>query len=147
MPKSLFKMLLVLAVATASIFLFVNIGRTAGSPLIISEFRFRGPNGANDEFVEIYNNTDAPIDIGGFTLRGSNNAGTVSVRATVAAGVSLPGHGHFLFVNGAAGAPNVALANQTYTTGVTDDGGIAIARPDGVLLDQVGLSPGSAYRE
>ena len=47
MPKSLFKALLVLAVATASIFLFVNIGRTASSPLIISEFRFRGPNGAD----------------------------------------------------------------------------------------------------
>jgi hypothetical protein len=26
--------------------------------LIISEFRLRGPNGANDEFIEIYNNTD-----------------------------------------------------------------------------------------
>src|ERR1044072_294918 len=45
-------------VASASVLLFVTPGRTSSSPLVISEFRFRGPNGANDEFVEIYNNTD-----------------------------------------------------------------------------------------
>ena len=38
-------------IASASVFLFVTSGRTSSSPLIISEFRFRGPNGANDEFV------------------------------------------------------------------------------------------------
>jgi hypothetical protein len=131
------------SVTLTGLALNVSVGHT----VLISEFRFRGPNGANDEFVEIYNNTDASIDIGGYTLRGSNNAGTVSIRATVAAGAILPPHGHFLFVNGAAGTPNAARANQTYATGVTDDGGVAIARPDGVLLDQVGLSQGSAYRE
>ena len=68
--------------------------------------------------------------IGGYTLRGSNNAGTVSIRATVPAGTTLPARSHYLFVNAAAGAPNVALANQTYGTGITDDGGVAIALPD-----------------
>ena len=29
--------------------------------MVISEFRVRGPNGGNDEFVELYNNTDAAI--------------------------------------------------------------------------------------
>ena len=118
-----------------------------GTPVVISEFRTRGPNGANDEFVEIYNNTDAPIVIGGYTLRGSNNAGTVSIRATVPAGTTLPARSHYLFVNAAAGAPNVALANQTYGTGITDDGGVAIALPDTTLVDQAGMSSGSAYKE
>jgi hypothetical protein len=31
----------------------------AYAQLIISEFRVRGPNGANDEFIEIYNNSGA----------------------------------------------------------------------------------------
>ena len=31
----------------------------ASAQLIISEFRVRGPNGANDEFIEIYNNSGA----------------------------------------------------------------------------------------
>ncbi|PYR68929.1 MAG: hypothetical protein DMF88_07705, partial [Acidobacteria bacterium] len=76
----------------------VSVGHT----VLISEFRFRGPNGASDEFVEIYNNTDLPIDISGYTLRGSNNAGPVGVRATVAGGTMLPTHGHFLFTNSTA---------------------------------------------
>ena len=31
--------------------------------LVISEFRFHGPNGANDEFFEIYNKTNTSIDL------------------------------------------------------------------------------------
>jgi hypothetical protein len=65
----------------------VTVGLTGtgsiATPILISELRFRGPAGGNDEFVEIYNNTDAPIDISGYTLHGSNNAGTNSTRATV----------------------------------------------------------------
>src|SRR6185295_14897704 len=122
-------------------------GTASGTPIVISEFRTRGPNGANDEFVEIYNNTDAAIAIGGFTLRGSNNAGTASVRATIPAGAILPARRHYLFVNAAAGAPNAALADQTYSVGITDDGGIALAQPDTTIADQAGMSAGSAYKE
>jgi hypothetical protein len=116
-------------------------------PIVISELRFRGAAGANDEFVELYNNSDPPFDISGFLLRGSNGAGTVTTRATVPAGTSVPGHGHYLFVNAAAGAALVALADRTYGTGFTDDGGVAIAQADGTILDQVALSAGSAYGE
>ena len=119
-----------------------------GTPLVISEFRFRGPSGGNDEFVEIYNNTDDAIMIGGYTLRGSNNAGTNSVRATVAPSTTIPARGHFLFTNsGASGYSGSVAGNQTYTVGITDDGGIALARGDGTIVDQVGLSAGSAYKE
>jgi hypothetical protein len=123
------------------------LNTSVGHTILISEFRFRGPAGASDEFVEIYNNGNVPIDIGGYLLRGSNNAGTVTTRATVNAGISLPAHGHYLFVNGAASAALLALADQTYGTGFTDDGGVAIARGDGTILDQAGLSAGSAFRE
>ena len=71
----------------------------AGTPVVISEFRFRGPSGGNDEFVEIYNNTDASIDISGWKINGSNNAGTNSTRATVPAGTTLPARRHYLFTN------------------------------------------------
>ena len=76
----------------------------AGTAIVISEFRTRGADGGNDEFIELYNNTDAPIAIGGYKLRGSNAAGTIGDRATVLAGTILPARGHFLFVNGAAGS-------------------------------------------
>jgi hypothetical protein len=52
------KTLSVTLIACAAIFFFITTGHTVDSPLIISEFRLRGPNGANDEFIEIYNNAD-----------------------------------------------------------------------------------------
>jgi beta-lactamase superfamily II metal-dependent hydrolase/predicted extracellular nuclease len=118
------------------------------TPLLISELRFRGPAGGNDEFVEIYNNTDAPIDISGYTLHGSNNAGTNSTRATVALNTILAARSHYLFVNtGAAGYSGTTPGNTSYSSGITDDGGVAIVDNHGVILDQVGLSAGSLYKE
>ena len=122
----------------------------AGTAVVISEFRFRGPSGGNDEFIEIYNNTDAPIDIGGWRINGSNNAGTTSTRVTVTAGTVLPARRHYLFTNSAAAGYSGAVpGNQTYATGITDDGGIALLKPapDNTIVDQVGLSSGSAYKE
>ena len=118
--------------------------------IVISEFRFRGPSGGNDEFVEIYNLSANPVNIGGWRLRGSNNAGVNSVRATVPAGVVLPAGCHYLFTNnGANGYSGATPGNVTYGTGITDDGGIAISGPVGndTPVDQVGLSSGSAFKE
>ncbi len=70
---------------------------------------FRGTAGGNDEFVEIYNNSDTAVDISGCTLHGSNNAGTNSVRATVPANVILPGRAHYLFTNTAANGYSLAV--------------------------------------
>jgi beta-lactamase superfamily II metal-dependent hydrolase len=120
---------------------------SVGGPIVISELRFRGAGGASDEFVEIYNNSDASVDISGFLLKGSNATGTVSTRATVPSGKAVPARAHYLFVNSVASATLVSLADQTYATGFTDDGGVAIARGDGTIVDQVGLSAGSAYGE
>jgi hypothetical protein len=134
--------------ATAVALSGIGQADSVGSTLLISELRFRGPNGANDEFVELYNNTDAPVDISGCILKGSNSAGTVTNRSTVPAGTPMvPARGHYLFVNSGAGAPVAGLANQTYATGIADDGGVAITRPDNTILDQVGLSAGSAFKE
>jgi beta-lactamase superfamily II metal-dependent hydrolase len=128
----------------------VGTAQAAGgaAPIVIAEFRVRGSAGGNDEFVEIYNNGDTPADVSGYTMRGSNNAGTVSVRATVPPNVVLPGRAHYLFVNTAAGGYSLAVPGDLgYGTGITDDGGIAIFNASGTAVDQVGLSAGSAYKE
>lgn len=124
-----------------------GVGSVA-TPIVISEFRFRGPAGGNDEFIEIANNTSAAIDISGYTIHGSNNAGTNSTRATVAANTMLPPHTRYLFVNsGAAGYSGTVPGNIAYGTGITDDGGISIVDAHGAIVDQVGLSAGSLYKE
>src|SRR5207244_2934588 len=113
--------------------------------VVISEFRSRGPSGGNDEFVEIYNSTSTAVDISGWKMKGSNSAGTNSTRATVPASVSLPAHAHYLFTNTAASGYSGGVAgNTTYTTGITDDGGIAITLPNDTIVDAVGSSVGSA---
>jgi uncharacterized protein (TIGR03437 family) len=117
--------------------------------LLISEFRTRGPAGASDEFVEIYNPTTTTQVIGGLKIRASNGSGTISDRVTVAAGTTLGSGCHYLIANSSSGGYSGPVpANQTYGTGITDDGGIAITRSNATtIIDAVGMSHGSALKE
>jgi hypothetical protein len=123
--------------------------RQAVFSVVISEFRFLGPSGGNDEFIELYNPTAATIDISGWLIRGSNNAGSISTRATIPASTFLaPGQYYLVANNAASGYSGATTPDLTYTTGITDDGGVALTLSDGVtIMDAVGLSAGSAYKE
>ena len=127
----------------------VSLSGNGASPIVISEIRLRGPAGGNDEFVEIYNNSDTVVDISGWKLMGSSNTAPTGVRATVGAGVLLAGRSHYLFVNIAAnGYSGAVLANKTYTTGFGDNGGVALTLSDNTIVDQVGVATiNTAYRE
>ena len=103
--------------------------------VLISEFRFHGSAGGNDEFVELYNNSNSPIVVSssdgsaGWGLVGINTTGTTAVRFTVPNGTTIPARGHYLATNnGAAGYSLGAAATGdiTYATGIVDGGGIAL---------------------
>jgi len=116
------------------------------SQLLISEFRSRGPSGAADEFVEIYNPTTTTLTIGGLKIRASNGSGAISDRVTITSGTTLGPGCHYLIAN--TGYSGAVTPNQTYGTGITDDGGIAITGSNGTrVIDAVGMSSGSAYQE
>src|ERR1700754_88403 len=135
-------------VALSSAIYFATRVSAASTTILISEFRTRGTNGGNDEFIELYNATSSPIDISGWKINGSSNAGVTSTRVTINAGTSISAHGHFLAVNnGALGYSGAVAGNQTYATGVADDGGIAVLNPSNSIIDAVGMSAGSAYKE
>ena len=122
----------------------------ASETIVISEFRVRGPSGAADEFVELHNRSNAPVDIGGLLVRGSNDTGFVTTRATIADGTTIGPGCFFLLTNSStSGGPysGAIVGNQTFATGITDTGGIAVTTAVGDILDQVGMSLGSAYRE
>src|SRR4051812_49829375 len=73
---------------------------TSSNGVVISEFRFRGPAGGNDEFVELMNTSSGPVAIGGWQLQGcASGTGAASSRATVPAGVTLQAGEHYLFFN------------------------------------------------
>ncbi len=53
---------------------------------VASEFRVRGPQGGNDELIELYNMATAPIEIGGWKVKGSNATGATTGPASIPAG-------------------------------------------------------------
>jgi len=129
---------------------FVNAApKSAASAgdVVISEFRFLGPEGGNDEFIELYNPKNSSITIDDLKIWGSNNAGSTSSRTITPSGsLTLQAGQRYLLVNSSASAGLLAIKDATFSTGTTEDGGIAVM--DGTtILDQVGLSTGSAYKE
>lgn len=101
---------------------------TAGQ-LLISEFRLRGPSGANDEFIEIYNNSGADHTVSdsgagtGYAIAASNGV----ARCVIPNGTVIPNRGHYLCTNSVAySLSGNATGNATYTTDIPDNAGIAL---------------------
>jgi len=126
-----------LGFATTTVFLFLillSASQTVSAQLIISEFRVRGPNGANDEFIELYNNSGADHTVAGggtgYAVAASNGV----ARCVVLNGTVVPNRGHYLCVNSVgyslasypAGNGTTATGDATYTTDIPDNAGIAI---------------------
>jgi hypothetical protein len=107
----------------------------AARPLIISEFRLNGTNGANDEFIEIYNASNSAHtvnssdgSVSGYAVAASDGA----VRVIIPQGTVIPARGHFLGCNsvgysltsypsGNNGAiATTATCDDTYTTNISN---------------------------
>jgi len=114
--------------------------------IVISEFRTRGPGGANDEFVEIYNPTLNAVDISGWVLGASNSSGTTQNRATIPAATLLRSGQYYLISHN--GYNNITVPpNLRYGTSISDDGGIALLNSTGDIIDEVGMDSNSFYQE
>src|SRR5215204_3632638 len=106
----------------------------ASAQLIISEFRVRGPNGANDEFIELYNNSGADHTVAGGGTGYAVAASDGVARCVIPNGTVVPNRGHYLCVNSVgyslatypAGNGTTATGDATYTTDIPDNAGIAI---------------------
>jgi uncharacterized protein len=126
----------------------------ADDPVVISEFRARGPAGGNDEFIELRNRSAAPVDVSDWQLQGcaSGAPGSPSNRATLSAGIVLaPGQSYLFANNSAGGYSGTVEPDQTYGTGITDFAannfaGIRLVDAGGNVRDGVG-SPNSPCRE
>jgi hypothetical protein len=103
--------------------------------LIISEFRTRGPAGANDDFVELYNNTNSSMNIAGYGVfkMGSGCAATPVLLATIPndANAVVPAHGHYLLTGSAYsladyGGTGAAAGNTPLTADIEDDVNLAV---------------------
>jgi hypothetical protein len=115
--------------------MMLGLAQVAAGQLIISEFRVRGPNGANDEFVEIYNNSGADHTVTAASGTGYGVAASDgTTRCSIPNGTVIPNRGHYLCVNSVgyslatypAGNGTTATGDATYTTDIPDNAGIAI---------------------
>ncbi|HYP53546.1 MAG TPA: hypothetical protein VEQ42_08400, partial [Pyrinomonadaceae bacterium] len=120
--------------------LILNIALTASTgasaQLIISEFRYNGTNGPNDEFIEIYNNSGADFTVNaadasaGFAVAASDGV----ARFTIPNGTVIPNRGHYLGCNSVgyslasmpAGNGTTATCDATYTLDIPLNTGIAL---------------------
>lgn len=123
-----------LVAAAMSVNIAFSANQTTEAQIIISEFRVRGPNGANDEFIELYNNSGADHTVAGggtgYAVAASNGV----ARCVIPNGTVIPNRGHYLCTNSVgyslashpAGNGTTATGNATYTTNIPDNAGIAI---------------------
>ncbi|MEQ1644850.1 MAG: hypothetical protein ABL959_15480, partial [Pyrinomonadaceae bacterium] len=131
---------------------------TTAGQVIISEFRQRGPSGANDEFIEVYNTTGAPL-----TAQSADASSGLAVvasdgtaRCVIPNGTVLPAGGHYMCTNSVAySLSGSATGDTTYTTDIPDNSGLAIfnsSTPANFILanrlDAVGFTTSAAlYKE
>src|SRR5689334_8896403 len=114
--------------------MMLGLAQIAAGQLVISEFRVRGPNGLNDEFIEIANVSGADHTVAGggtgYAVAASNGV----ARCVIPNGTVIPNRGHYLCVNSIgyslasypAGNGTTATGDATYTTDIPDNAGIAI---------------------
>lgn len=127
-------------------------GPSASTPaVLISEFRMSGPGGAEDEFIELRNVSGAPVSIDGWSIAISNGAGTTDPMGDIPSGVTLGPNCSYLLISGrpktgGTGEPSIA-ADFLFRPTLDTNGGLALLDGGGRIVDQVGLSSGSAYRE
>jgi uncharacterized protein (TIGR03118 family) len=105
--------------------------------VVISEFRTFGPGPIpvfGDQFVELYNNTNAAVDISGWKLKAAS-FGIITTVATINAGTTIPARGHFLLTR-AGGYTGAIPGDLTYAQDFFL-GGMALTRADDSIVDQV----------
>ncbi len=116
----------------------IQVSNQQGS-ILITELRTSGPGGVADDFVEIYNNSDAPHTVtatdgsGGYGLfmTGADCNVAPVLIAVIPNGTVIPARGHYLFVGSGYslsnyGGTGAAAGDQTLPEDLESDRNIAL---------------------
>jgi phosphatidylserine/phosphatidylglycerophosphate/cardiolipin synthase-like enzyme len=138
----------VLSVAFISFLVDGTLQAQVTNHAVISEVLVDGVNesaaASNDEFVEIYNPTDATMDVSGWTIDYRSAAGTTfNNRHTFANGATIAPH--FYFLMGGGGVANRDNLSATLLLGLGNSGGAVFLRDQsGTTIDLLGWGTASA---
>jgi hypothetical protein len=115
----------------------IKAANTPGT-ILISEVRTSGPAGLEDDFVELYNNTDASVVVpaGGWGLfkMGASCAATPALIATIPAATSIPARGHYLLVGTQYSLTTTASSDQVFAQPLGEDSNVGLFSTPDVLL-------------
>jgi hypothetical protein len=113
---------------------YLTLIPSVANHLVISEFASRGPGGAADEFVELYNPTDNSVSIAGWDLQYfSPGTGWTTVLLTYPSGATIPAYSFYLAANpNGYSPPGSGPAADYYTIFSLADG--STTSPRGVRL-------------
>ncbi|MGH9941339.1 MAG: proprotein convertase P-domain-containing protein [Pyrinomonadaceae bacterium] len=125
----------------------VTVQSPQNTALVISEFRFHGPNfgsgidGANDEYIELYNNSDSDITVNttdgstGWMVAALDAAGTsILPLAELPNGTVIPARSNYLVVNEPGGVIGNSRVDPKGSKWIGTKGGKRI-EPKGVVPD------------
>lgn len=125
----------------------------AAGQVLISEFRLSGPDGGTldgrDEFIELYNNTDAPVSISRNQIRAFNPNFGGDFTIELPAGATIPARGHYL-VGDSGGYSLSGYATLDFDLNLfevdvfLDNEGFQLIGPPGnqIVIDSVGFTGG-----
>jgi len=107
-------------------------GRGDRCDVVISELAARGPGGAADEFIELYNSGPSSVDISGWRVQYRSSAGaSYGDKFVLPPNQSVPARGFFLFASGTPGGYTGAVPADVYK--LRPDGG-----PEPLQLADIG---------
>ena len=117
---------------------------TPSLEVVISEVAWMGTAAsANDEWIELYNNTDEEIDLTGWTLAAADGTPSIALEG------SIPPHGFFLLERSDDNTVSDLPADQIYTGALSNSGeSLELRDAGGALIDTAngdgGAWPGGA---
>ena len=109
----------------------------AMAAVIMSEVQISGTK-ASDEFVELYNDSDAAINLSSWSLRrksASDTTATGSSLKTFSSSHVIPAHGYFLWANSASIFKD--HADTTTGSSLSDNNSLALFDKDDTLVDSL----------
>ncbi|MFY0529201.1 lamin tail domain-containing protein [Archangium gephyra] len=115
--------------------------------LVISELAAEGPTGANDEFVEIHNPTDADVTVSNWKLQYKSATGaSYSTSYTFSIGAKIPARGYFLLALSGTSYSGSAIPNGSYSLAMGAAGGhVRLLHSDGTtVVDTLGYGSANA---
>jgi hypothetical protein len=115
--------------------------------VLISEFRFSGPGGDSDEYVELYCNRDTDCDISNYLLQGYDPSIPGDYQISLGAGVVIPARGNLLIGDSSQySLPDYAILDLDVSAGFDvfiDNEGLQLRDDTGeFIIDSVGFTGG-----